>query len=133
MGSGASTDALDTIGWDPPRYTTTAFEMAYAADAWFPQLEGWIGLESFDERNDVGQAFLDRFSAKYGRRSDYFLPCFGHDVATVIAHALAAARPLTGAGVRDGMEHIELRAGRQRSSRDAAALRALHAPGLGGK
>lgn len=101
-------DALDAIGWDPPRYTTTAFEMAYAADVWFPHLEGWIGLESFDERNEVGQAFLDRFEAKYGRRRNYFTPCFGHDVGTVIAHALAAARPLTGAGVRAGMERIKL-------------------------
>lgn len=101
-------DALDAIGWDPPRYTTTAFEMAYAADVWFPQLEGWIGLESFDERNEVGQAFLDRFEARYGRRRDYFTPCFGHDVGTVIAHGLATARPLTGPGVREGLERIKL-------------------------
>jgi ABC-type branched-subunit amino acid transport system substrate-binding protein len=100
-------DALATIGWDPPRYTTTAFEMAYASDDWFPHLRGWIGLESFDERNEVGQAFLDRFETKYGRRRNYFTPCFGHDVGTVIAHGLANARPLTGAGVRDGMERIK--------------------------
>jgi ABC-type branched-subunit amino acid transport system substrate-binding protein len=100
-------DALATIGWDPPRYTTTAFEMAYAADMWFPHLVGWIGLESFDERNEVGQAFLDRFEAKYGRRRDYFTPCFGHDVGTVIAHGLSTARPLTGRGVRDGLERIK--------------------------
>ena len=100
------TEALDKIGWDPPRYTTTAFEMAYASDEWFPHLQGWIGLESFDERNEVGQAFLDRFEAKYGRRRNYFTPCFGHDVGTVIAHGLAMARPLTGAGVRDGLASI---------------------------
>ena len=101
-------DALVEIGWDPPRYTTTAFEMAYASDAWMPHLGGWIGLESFDERNEVGQAFLDRFEQRYGRRRDYFTPCFGHDVGTVIAHALGNARPLTGRGVRDGLESVKL-------------------------
>ena len=101
-------DALRTIDWDPPRYTTTAFEMAYISDAWLPQLIGWIGLDSFDERNPVGQAFLSRFEARYGYRRDYFGTCFGHDMGTVIALGLSGARPLTGAGVRDAMERIKM-------------------------
>jgi ABC-type branched-subunit amino acid transport system substrate-binding protein len=101
-------DALSKVDWDPPRYTTTAFEMAYIDDAWMRQLAGWIGLDSFDERNEVGQAFLCRFEARYGRRRDYFSTCFGHDAGTVIARGLAGARPLTGEGVRDGIERIKL-------------------------
>jgi branched-chain amino acid transport system substrate-binding protein len=101
-------EALAKVGWDPPRYTTTAFELAYIDDQWMQQLAGWIGLESFDERNGVGQAFLDRFEARYGRRREYYNPCFGHDVGTVIALGLAGARPLTGAGVRDAMERVKL-------------------------
>ena len=101
-------DALRPSGWDPPRYTTTAFEMAYISDEWMQQLVGWIGLDSFDERNEVGQAFLSRFEERYGRRRDYFIPCYGHDVGTVLALGLGGARPLTGDGVRDAIERIKL-------------------------
>jgi branched-chain amino acid transport system substrate-binding protein len=101
-------EGLAAIDWDPPRYTTTAFEMAHIDDVWMHHLAGWIGLDSFDERNEVGQAFLDRFEARYGRRRDYFMPGLCHDVATVIVLGLAGARPLTGAGVKDAMENIKL-------------------------
>ena len=101
-------DALSEVDWDPPRYTTTAFEMAHIDEEWMRQLAGWIGLDSYDERNEVGQAFLDRFEARYGRRPAYFMPCLCHDVATVIVRALAGARPLTGAGVKEAMEDIKL-------------------------
>ncbi len=101
-------DALAAAGWDPPRYTTTAFEMAHISTEWFRQLAGWIGLDSYDERNPVGQAFLARFEARYGRRRDYFMPGLCRDVATVIVLGLASARPLTGAGVKAAMEDIKL-------------------------
>ena len=58
-----------------------------------------------DERNRVGQAFLDRFEARYGRRPAHSMPGLCHDVATVIARGLAAARPLTGEGVKHGGGH----------------------------
>jgi ABC-type branched-subunit amino acid transport system substrate-binding protein len=101
-------DALSAANWDPRRYTTTAFEMAHINEDWMRHLAGWIGLDSYDERNKVGQAFLDRFEARYGRRPAYFMPCLCHDVATVIVRGLAGARPLTGAGVKDAIEDIKL-------------------------
>jgi ABC-type branched-subunit amino acid transport system substrate-binding protein len=101
-------DALGAIGWDPPRYTTTAFEFAHTNDWWMQQLAGWIGLDSFDERNPVGQAFLDRFEARYGERPEYFMPVYCHDMARVIALAIAGAAPLTGAGVKDALEHVKM-------------------------
>ncbi|KUI04817.1 ABC transporter substrate-binding protein [Mycobacterium sp. IS-3022] len=101
-------DALLAAGWDPPRYTTTAFEMAHINAEWMRQLRGWIGLDSYDERNLVGQAFLDRFETRYGRRPTNSMPGLCHDVATVIARGLGAARPLTGAGVKDGIEQVKL-------------------------
>jgi hypothetical protein len=82
--------------------------MAHIDEAWMSQLAGWIGLDSYDERNGVGQAFLDRFESRYGRRPAYFMPCLCSDVATVIVRGLAGARPLTGAGVKDAMEDIKL-------------------------
>lgn len=101
-------DALDAAGWDPPRYTTTAFEMAHISAEWMRQLRGWVGLDSYDERNTVGQRFLDRFEARYGRRPMHSMPGLAHDAATVIARGLSAARPLTGQGVKDGFEQVKL-------------------------
>ena len=101
-------DALVAAGWDPPRYTTTAFEMAHISAEWMHHLRGWIGLDSYDERNLVGQAFLDRFEARYGRRPAHSMPGLCHDVATVIARGLSAARPLTGEGVKEGIEQVKL-------------------------
>lgn len=102
------TDALLAAGWDPPRYTTTAFEMAHINAEWMRQLAGWIGLDSYDERNAVGQAFLDRFEARYGRRPGHSMPGLARDAATVIVRALAGARPLTGGGVKRAMEQVKL-------------------------
>lgn len=101
-------DALESADWDPPRYTTTAFEMAHISAEWMRHLRGWIGLDSYDERNRVGQTFLDRFEARYGRRPAHSMPGLCHDVATVIARGLAAARPLTGDGVKHGIEQVKL-------------------------
>lgn len=101
-------DALESAGWDPPRYTTTAFEMAHINAEWMRHLRGWIGLDSYDERNRVGQAFLDRFEVRYGRRPAHSMPGLCHDVASVITRGLAAARPLTGEGVKDGIEQVKL-------------------------
>lgn len=101
-------DALRAAGWDPPRYTTTAFEMAHISAEWMRHLSGWIGLDSYDERNPVGQAFLDRFEARCGRRPAHSMPGLCHDVATVITRGLSAARPLTGEGVKNGIQQVKL-------------------------
>lgn len=102
------TDALLAAGWDPPRYTTTAFEMAHISAEWMRHLAGWVGLDSYDERNAVGQAFLDRFEARYGRRPGHSMPGLARDAATVIVRGLAAARPLTGEGVKYGIEEVKM-------------------------
>jgi hypothetical protein len=100
--------ALEAIGWMPPRYTTTAFEFAATNSWWRKQLAGWIGLDQFDERNDVARAFLDRFEARYGERPEYFFPPYCYDVGRMMLMAIAAAKPLTGAGVKDGLEKIKM-------------------------
>ena len=101
-------DALQQIGWMPPRYTTTAFEFAATDPWWQQQLAGWIGLDSFDERNPTGQAFLDQFEARYGRRPAYFFPLYCYDMARVIMSALSTARPLTGLGVKEALERVKM-------------------------
>jgi branched-chain amino acid transport system substrate-binding protein len=101
-------EALEAIGWDPPRYTTTAFEFAHNSEMWRRQLAGWIGLDSFDERNEVGRAFLDRYEARYGNRPEYYMPVYCYDMARMISLGIAGARPLTGAGVKDALEHVKM-------------------------
>ncbi|MGV0770653.1 ABC transporter substrate-binding protein [Mycobacterium syngnathidarum] len=100
--------ALEGIGWMPPRYTTTAFEFAATSQWWREQLAGWIGLDQYDERNQTGQAFLDRFERAHGHRPEYFFPLYCHDVARLMMTALADARPLTGPGVREALERIKM-------------------------
>lgn len=100
--------ALEGIGWMPPRYTTTAFEFAATAPFWRKQLAGWIGLDQYDERNQTGQAFLDRFEQAYGRRPTYFFPLYCYDVGRLMMTALACARPLTGPAVKEALERIKM-------------------------
>jgi ABC-type branched-subunit amino acid transport system substrate-binding protein len=100
--------ALEQIGWMPPRYTTTAFEFAATSPMWRRQLAGWIGLDQYDERNQTGQAFLDRFEARYGRRPAYFFPLYCYDIGRVMLSALAGARPLTGRGVKEALERVKM-------------------------
>jgi branched-chain amino acid transport system substrate-binding protein len=102
------TDALRAVDWDPPRYMGTAFEDAYiGAEIWEPFL-GWIGLEQYDEGNEVGQRFIDRFEQVYGRRPEYFAPVVCRDVATAFLRAFADAEPLSPRGVMEALERVKM-------------------------
>lgn len=101
-------DALGTLNWSPRRYTTTAFEFAATSTWWSHQLAGWIGLDQYDERNTVARDFLDRFEAVHARRPAYFFPLYCYDVGRLMMTALATARPLTGAGVKESLERIKM-------------------------
>lgn len=100
--------ALAEIGWAPPRYTTTAFEFAATSDWWRNELRDWIGLDQWDERNELAQRFLDQFQAKHGKRPEYFFPLVCFDIGRVLMLALAGARPLTGPGVKESLERIKM-------------------------
>jgi branched-chain amino acid transport system substrate-binding protein len=101
-------DALKEIGWDPKRYSTTAFEFSANSDWWREQYAGWVGLDQYDERNETGAAFLDRFEKRYGRRPAYYFTVYSYDIARVMLTAISTARPLTGKGVRDALERIKM-------------------------
>jgi ABC-type branched-subunit amino acid transport system substrate-binding protein len=101
-------DALAEVGWMPKRYTTTAFEFAAVDPQMRKKLAGWIGLDSYDERNPLGQRFLDRYQARTGRRPDYFMSLYIYDMARVIMTAISDARPLTGRGVKEALERIKM-------------------------
>jgi ABC-type branched-subunit amino acid transport system substrate-binding protein len=99
--------ALESLGWDPPRYMGTAFETGFNAQLWDAYL-GWIGLEQYDEANPVGQAFLDRFEAEYGHRPEYYSPLLWRDCAMSLLYAFADATPLSPLGVKDALERVKM-------------------------
>ncbi|MFA7603820.1 MAG: ABC transporter substrate-binding protein [Novosphingobium sp.] len=100
--------ALAELGWDPPRYMGTAFQNAWVSPVMWRAIEGWIGLDQYDEGNPVGQAFLDEFEIAFGRRPQYCVPVVNRDLATVLLRAFADAHPLTPKGVRDALERVKM-------------------------
>ncbi len=108
LGIGGMNAALQEIGWVPPRYTTTAFEIGAKPGKWRNQLAGWIGIDQYDERNKTGEDFLNRFEARYGYRPAYFQPLYYCDVGRLMTTAIANARPLTGRGVKEALERIKM-------------------------
>ncbi len=100
--------ALAELGWDPPRFTSTAFENAWISPVLWQALMGWTGLDQYDESNLVGQRFLDEYKEAYGRRPEYCLTVVNRDIATVILRAFADARPLSPRGVREALERVKM-------------------------
>jgi ABC-type branched-subunit amino acid transport system substrate-binding protein len=101
-------EELKALGWDPPRYMGTALETCYLEPELWQAALGWIGLEQYDEGNPVGQRFLDRFEAAYGRRPEYCNPILNRDAAEAFRSAFADARPLTPRGVKDALERVKM-------------------------
>ncbi|WP_109530323.1 MULTISPECIES: ABC transporter substrate-binding protein [Nocardia] len=99
---------LQELGWDPPRYTSTAFQNAWVNPVMWKAFTGWIGVDQYDEANTVGQAYLDRFEKRYGRRPQYVLPMVNHDVAQTLLRAFIDARPLSPRGVKDALERVKM-------------------------
>jgi ABC-type branched-subunit amino acid transport system substrate-binding protein len=100
--------ALAALGWDPPRFTSTAFENAWISPVLWQALLGWTGIDQYDEANLVGQRFLDRYNEAYGRRPQYCLPVVNRDIATVLLRAFADARPLSPRGVKEALERVKM-------------------------
>ena len=112
--------ALAALDWDPPRYMGTALETGFNERLW-DTYRGWIGLEQYDEGNQVGQEFLDRYEAAYGHRPEYFGPLLWRDCAMAFLHAFADAAPLSPWGSR--RHSSGSRCCRRRAARRARASR----------
>lgn len=100
--------ALAERGWDPPRFMGTAFQNAWINRTMWQAIEGWTGLDQYDEGNVTGQKFLDEFAEAFGRRPEYCVPVVNRDLATVLLQAFADAHPLTPKGVRDALERVKM-------------------------
>jgi ABC-type branched-subunit amino acid transport system substrate-binding protein len=101
-------EALQSVDWDPPRYMGTAFEDAYFSHEIWDAFVGWVGLEQYDEGNEVGQRFLDRYEEVYGNRPQYFAPVVCRDAAVSFLRAFANAEPLSPRGVMEALERVKM-------------------------
>jgi branched-chain amino acid transport system substrate-binding protein len=101
-------DALARLGRNPPRYSGTAWECAYANEEIKALYMGFVGLDQYDEENPVAQAFLDRFEAAYGRRPEYYMPLVAHDIAQCVVEAVSNATPLSPRGVKEALERVKM-------------------------
>jgi len=99
-------NALDKLGWDPPRIMGTAF-MFYLMG--FDKFEGWVGIDQFDPSNPLVQRFYDRYVARHGEPPPMWpnaIPVLAYDTARVIVEGLFRAPILSGPGVKAGLESI---------------------------
>ena len=108
LGVVRTSPVLAALGWDPPRFTGTAFQNAWLHPIMWRALLGWTGLDQYDEGNPVGQAFLDRFEAATGRRPQYCVPVVHRDVAATLLRALADSHPLSPRGVKEALERVKM-------------------------
>jgi len=100
--------ALRELDWDPPRFMGTSFQNAWINPIVWNAIVGWTGIDQYDAGNLVGQQFLDRYKARYGRRPEYCVPVVNRDLATVLLHAFADAKPLSPKGVKEALERVKL-------------------------
>jgi ABC-type branched-subunit amino acid transport system substrate-binding protein len=99
---------LESLGWDPPRFTSTAFQNAWINPVMWRAFLGWTGIDQFDEGNLVGQRFLDEYEAAYGRRPQYCVPVVNRDIASALLRAFADAHPLSPRGVKEALERVKM-------------------------
>lgn len=101
--------ALEAIGWDPPRFTTTAWQNAWVNPIMWNAFMGWIGIDQYDEANRIGQDFLDSYAMKYdGSRPEFCVTVVNRDVAATLVRAFTDAHPLSPRGVKEALERVKM-------------------------
>ncbi|WP_285032533.1 ABC transporter substrate-binding protein [Mycolicibacterium sp. lyk4-40-TYG-92] len=100
--------ALQALDWDPPRFTSTAFQNAWINPVMWQAFMGWTGVDQYDEANPVGQRFLDDYQKAYGRRPEYCVPVVNRDVASALLRAFTDAHPLSPRGVKEALERVKM-------------------------
>ena len=101
--------ALESLGWDPPRFTTTAWQNAWVNPIMWNAFMGWTGIDQYDEANQIGQDFLDTYAAKYnGSRPEFCVTVVNRDVAATLVRAFTDSHPLSPRGVKEALERVKM-------------------------
>jgi ABC-type branched-subunit amino acid transport system substrate-binding protein len=99
--------AVRTLGWDPPRFTTSAGMHFYTkTGAEKRDMSGWVYVDQVDEDNVTFREMLDRFEQRTGLRPFHPLAAGMYDMATLAVLGLRYATVYTPEGVTDGLERI---------------------------
>ncbi len=113
VGYGYSTfhfaSAFKALDWDPPRVMGTAFMFYSNSNEWAAGLEGWHGCDQLgdDGTNPNYNAMMDRFEARFGRRTRNVVVALAYDTARVAIQGIANARIPTPRHVKEGIEMIK--------------------------
>ena len=99
--------AFDMLNWNPLRVMNTGFMTPGFIPAGLGAIKGWIGCDQYDEENNVGQAFFDRFQKRYGYAPTNWWSLINYDFGNVIAHALANSFPVSPEGFKAGLERVK--------------------------
>ncbi len=99
--------ALAAAGWNPPRFMCAAFINCYVVPQWMRGLQGWIGVDQYDEQNPVGQALQERFEARFGYRQQNCVPTLAFDCGAALARGIGHAQTITPVGVLRGLEKVK--------------------------
>lgn len=100
--------ALENLGWDPPRFTTTAWQNAWVNPIMWNAFMGWTGVDQYDEANRIGQHFLDSYAGKYNSRPEFCVTVVNRDVAATLVRAFTDAHPLSPRGVKESLERVKM-------------------------
>ena len=100
--------ALEALDWNPPRFAGTAWQNAWINPVMWNAFMGWTGVDQYDEANQVGQQFLDRYQERYGRRPEWCVPVVNYDVARTLLEAIIDAHPLSPRGIKEALERVRM-------------------------
>ncbi|MCU0310803.1 MAG: ABC transporter substrate-binding protein [Acidimicrobiales bacterium] len=100
--------AFEAIGWDPPRVMGTAFMFYSNSDRWAEGLEGWHGVDQLGEdgANPNYNKMIERFEARFGRKTGNVVIALAYDTARAAIHGIANAAIPAPSYVKDGLEKI---------------------------
>jgi branched-chain amino acid transport system substrate-binding protein len=100
--------ALAKIGWDPPRFTTSAGMHFYSKnDDERREMSGWVYVDMVDEDNQAFRDALDTIERRSGTRPVSGVAAGMWDMATLAVLGIKHAPVLTSEGVMEGLELIQ--------------------------
>jgi ABC-type branched-subunit amino acid transport system substrate-binding protein len=99
--------ALKRVGWDPPRFTTSAGMHFYSKSPEEKrEMSGWVYVDQVDEDNVTLREMLDRFEKRTGTRPFDPFAAGMYDMATLAVLGIRYATVHTAEGVTEGLERI---------------------------